>query len=160
MIRHQEVTEFLGREWQSISAAPITFILAVLLVGAAIGLIIGFIVWRLKGQASRSRIDKLRELKIAEDDVLEQVRAKHEFEIEIREEIEVELERLQRSVQRLHDSDLSSDQLIVDASIATVRAVEALTQSQDEFVQKIQSWDRQRASMQEKASRVHKIQTH
>jgi len=151
--------EFLGSEWQSISDAPVTFIIAVLVIAAIIGLFVGRILWQRKGRAARLRIAGLRELQVAEDDVLEQVRAKHEFEIEIREEIEAELERLQGAVKRLHDSDLSSDQLIVDASIATVRAVEGLTQSQNEFVQKIQSWDRQRASLHEKTSRDLKNQT-
>lgn len=152
MIRHQEITEFFGREWQSVSGAPFTFVIAVLGVGAIIGFIVGLIGWKLWGRVVRSKIDHLRDFKAAEDDVLEHVRAKHEHEIAIREEIEVELERLQGAVRRLHDSELSSDQLIVDASTATVGAVEILKRSQNEFVRKIQSWDRQRTSMHERAS--------
>ncbi|NNE82898.1 MAG: hypothetical protein HKN28_02905 [Alphaproteobacteria bacterium] len=152
MIRHQEVTEFFGREWQSISGAPITFIIAVLIGSVLIGILFGLISWKLGGRSARSKINRLLELKLAEDDVLAQVRAKHDYEIEVREEIEVELERLQGAVRRLHDSDLSPDQLIVDASIATTKAVEVLKRSQDEFVQKIQSWDRQRVALHEKAS--------
>lgn len=157
MIRHQEVTEFFGREWQSISGAPVTFIFAVLIGSAIIGILVGLFSWKLRGKSARSKIDRLLEFKLAEEDVLEQVREKHEYEIEVREEIEVELERLQGAVQRLHDSDLSSDQLIVDASTATIKAVEVLKRSQDEFVHKIQSWDRQRVAMHEKASANRKV---
>jgi type II secretory pathway pseudopilin PulG len=157
MIHLQDVTEFFGREWQAISGAPVAFIIAVLIASAIIGILVGVISWKLRGQSARSKIGRLLEFKLAEDDVLAQVRAKHEHEIEVREEIEVELERLQGAVRRLHDSDLSSDQLIVDASTATTKAVEVLKRSQDEFVNKLQTWDRQRAAMHEKASADHKV---
>lgn len=157
MIRHQEITEFIGREWQSISGAPVAFIIAVLIGSAIIGISFGLISWKLRGRSARSKIGRLLEFKLAEDDVLEQVRAKHEYEIEVREEIEVELERLRGAVRRLHDSDLSSDQLIVDSSTATTKAVEVLKRSQDEFVHKIQSWDHQRVAMHEKAAADRKV---
>ena len=152
MFRHQEVTEFLNREWQSISAAPVTFIIAVLIVSAIIGLLIGVIIWKSEGRAARTKLSRLRELKEAEDDVLDVVRAKHDHEVEIREEIEVELARVQGVVQRLHESDLASDQLIIDAVNAAARAVETLKRSQDEFVAKTRGWDQLRASMHEQAS--------
>lgn len=155
MFRHQEVTEFLSREWQSISAAPITFIIAVLGMSAITGLLIGLVFWKLQGRSARSKIGQLRELKMAEDDVLDRGRAKHDLEVDARKEIEAELVQVQDFVRRLHDSDLSSDQLIVDSVGATARAVETLKRSQDEFVAQTHGWDRLRASMHDNASRRH-----
>ncbi len=141
MIGFADIAEFFAAEWQVIAGAPVSFVLAVVIIGIAVGLIFGFFVWSLRGWAARSRIEHLREEKFAEDDVLEIVREKHEHEVEVREEIEAEFDRLHQVVERLHGGETSSDQLIVDAAAATERAVEELRRSHEEFVERMKMWD-------------------
>lgn len=141
MIGFLDIAEFFSTEWQVISGAPVSFLVAVLTVGIAAGLIFGFLVWPLRGWAARSRIDHLRQEKFAEDDVLEIIRAKHEHEVEVREEIEAEFDRLHEVVERLHGGAASSDQLILDAADATERAVEELRRSHEAFVVRMKAWD-------------------
>ena len=144
MIGLQEIAEFFIKEWQTIAGAPVAFIVAVLIVGAAVGLFLGYFVWQLRGWAAQSRIERSRAEKTAEDDVLEIVREKHEHEVEVREEIEAEFKRLHCIVERVHSGRTTSDQLITDATEATERAVEELKQAHEEFVQRMQMWDEER----------------
>jgi hypothetical protein len=144
MIGLQGIAEFFAKEWQTVTGAPISFILAVLVVAAAVGVFFGYFVWQLRGWAAQSRIERLRAEKTVEDDVLEIVREKHEHEVEVREEIEAEFKRLHCIVERVHSGDTTSDQLITDATVATERAVEELKQAHEEFVQRMQMWDEQR----------------
>ncbi len=137
----QRIAEFFVKEWEVIAGAPLSFTLAVLVVGAAVGWCFGFFAWELRGWAARSKMDQLREEKTAEDDVLEIVRASHEHEVVVREEIEAEFERLHSVVDRLHGGNTNSDRLITDATAATERAVEELKQAHEEFLHHMQQWD-------------------
>ena len=134
MIRHQEVTEFLGRLWQSIVDAPIAFTIAV-----TVG---GIVVWVFRGWLAKQSMGRLREQMAEEVEVLQLFREKHALEVKLREKIEVDYERLQRLVERLHGGDTASNQLIVDASAAIETAMAELRQAHDEFVRTMQIWDK------------------
>jgi hypothetical protein len=140
----EEIAQILGGEFQSIAGAPITFITLVLVIGTALGVALGFFVWELRGSAARSRLDRLRERKTAEDDLLEIVREKHEHEVEVREEIEADFERLHSIVDKLHSGHTTTDELITDATAATETAVEELKQAHEEFLRRMQAWDEER----------------
>lgn len=144
MIGLQRIAEFFATEWAVIAGAPIAFAIAVLVVGASVGWFFGCFAWQLRGWAARSRIDRLRAEKTAEDDVLEIVRASHEREVVVREEIEAEFERLHRVLDRLHCGNTNSDRLITDATTATQRAVEELKRAHEEFLHHMQQWDDER----------------
>jgi len=144
----EDIAQIISREFQSIAGAPITFITLVLVVGAAIGLVLGFFVWELRGWAARSRLDRFHEQKTAKDDLLEIVRAKHEHEAEVREEIEADFERLHSIIDKVHSGHSTTDQLISDAAVATEKAVEELKQAHEEFLRRMQVWDEERSHQQ------------
>ena len=140
----QEIAAFFGEEMQAIAGAPISFILAVLVIGLIFAAFFGEFVWQLRGWAPQSRLKRLRSQKTAEDDVLEFIRAKHQHEVEVREEIEAEFKRLHCIIDRVHSGETTSDQLINDATEATERAVEELKRAHEEFIQRMRSWDEER----------------
>lgn len=144
MISSQDIGEFFTREWQAVSAAPAAFAIAVLLVAAACGVGFGLVLWWLRSWTARKKIDQLRTEMVAEDDILDLVRAKHELEVEIREEIEAELARLLGLIERLHCPDAASNQLIADAAAATESAVGKLRQAHHDFVHRMHGWDHRR----------------
>jgi hypothetical protein len=134
MIRHQEVTEFLGKQWQSIVDAPTAFVIA--------ATVVGIVVWMFHGWLAKRSMGRLRENMAEEDEILQTFREKHAHEVEIREKIEFDYERLQRLVERLHGDDTASDQLMADASAAIETAMAELKQAHDEFVRTMQIWDK------------------
>jgi len=144
----EDIAQIISKEFQSVAGAPITFITLVLAVGAAIGLVLGFFVWELRGWAARSRLDRLHEQKTAEDDLLEIIRAKHEHEAEVREEIEADFERLRSIVDKVHSGHSTTDQFICDAAAATEKEVEELKQAHEEFLRRMQAWDEERFHQQ------------
>lgn len=134
----------IGEEFQAIAEAPVTFTVSVLVIGVVLGLILGFFAWRLRGWAARDRFDRLNDRKRAEDDLLEIVRARHQHEVEVREEIEADFARLHSIVDKLHAGHTTTDELICDATAATERAVAELKQAHEEFLSRMQAWDAQR----------------
>lgn len=134
MIRHQEVTEFISGQWQSIVEAPFAFALA--------ATVVGIVAWFLRGSLAKQSVSRLREQMAEEDEVLKLSRERHAREVELREKIEVDYERLQNLVERLHGGDSASNQLIVDASQAIEAAMAELKQAHDEYVRSMQVWDK------------------
>lgn len=146
MINRYDIGEFLSREWQAVSAAPVSFAVAVLLTAVALGVGFGLVLWWLRSLSARDKIDELRTEMVAEDDILDLVRAKHEREVEIREEIEAEVARLLGLIERLHCPDAAANQLVADAAAASEAAVGELRQAHDDFVDRMQGWDAHRGS--------------
>lgn len=134
MIRHQEVTEFLGREWRSIVDAPIAFTIA--------AIVVGIVVWVFRGWLAKQSMVRLHKQMAEEDEVLQFFRNKHAHEVELREKIEADYGRLQSLVERLHGGDAASNQLIVEASEAIETAMAELRQAHDEFVRSMKIWDK------------------